>query len=126
MIDLVFAAQDTVLALPAALPDSDPLAPPGIGESWNRMVGVGKWISLGIAVLGLLVVGGKMAFDARRGETTEEISGIIKIVLAVALISGGASILSFISQDGGGQEEEQSGDAEAAAIVIRDDPHFSI
>lgn len=126
MIDLVLAAQDTVLALPAALPDSDPLAPPGIGESWNRMVGVGKWIALGIAVLGLLVVAGKMAFDARRGETTEEISGIIKIVLAVALISGGASILSFISQDGGGQEEEQSGDAEAAAIVIHDDPHFSI
>lgn len=126
MIDLVLAAQDTVLALPAALPDSDPLAPPGIGESWNRMVGVGKWIALGIAVLGLLVVGGKMAFDARRGETTEEISGIIKIVLAVALISGGASILSFISQDGGGQEEEQSGDAEAAAIVIHDDLHFSI
>ena len=78
MIDLVLAAQDTVLALPANLPDS-------------------KWIALGIAVLGLLVVGGKMAFDARRGETTEEVSGIIKIVLAVALISGGASILTFIA-----------------------------
>ncbi|MFC4905513.1 hypothetical protein [Kocuria oceani] len=97
MIDLVLATQDTVLALPAALPDSDPLAPLGIGDTWNRMVGVGKWIALGIAVLGLLVVGGKMAFDARRGETTEEVSGIIKIVLAVALISGGASILSFIA-----------------------------
>ena len=126
MMDLVLMTQDTVLALPAALPDSGPLAPPGIGETWNRMVGVGKGIALGIAVLGLLVVGGKMAFDARRGETTEEISGIIKIVLAVALISGGASILSFISQGGGGQEEEQGGDAEAAAIVIHDDPHFSI
>ena len=97
MIDLVLATQDTVLALPANLPDSSPLAPPGIGDTWNRMVGVGKWIALGIAVLGLLVVGGKMAFDARRGETTEEVSGIIKIVLAVALISGGASILPFIA-----------------------------
>ena len=87
----------SVPSIYSALPDSGPLAPPGIGDAWNRMVGVGKWIAMGVAVLGLLVVGGKMAFDARRGETTEEISGIIKIVLAVALISGGASILSFIS-----------------------------
>ncbi|MFI7482416.1 hypothetical protein ACH9EU_08350 [Kocuria sp. M1R5S2] len=120
MIDLVLTAQDTVLTLPAALPDSSPLAPPGIGDTWNRMVGVGKWIALGIAVLGLLVVGGKMAFDARRGETTEEVSGIIKIVLAVALISGGASILSFISQGSAG-----SGDEQASAMVIHEDPHLS-
>lgn len=87
----------SVPSMYSALPDSGPLAPPGIGEAWNRMVGVGKWIALGIAVLGLLVVGGKMAFDARRGETTEEITGIIKIVLSVTLISGGASILTFIA-----------------------------
>lgn len=81
----------------AALPDSAPLAPPGIGESWNRMVGVGKWIALGVCVLGLLVVGGKMAFDARRGETTEEISSLIKIMLSVALVTGGASLIGFIT-----------------------------
>ena len=125
MIDLLIMTQDTVLALPAALPDSDPVAPPGIGDAWNRMVGVGKWIALGIAVLGLLVVGGKMAFDARRGETTEEISGIIKIVLAVTLISGGAGILTFISQ-GGGDEEKGKEDPEAAAVVIYDSPDVKV
>ena len=96
MIDLVLAAQDTVLALPAALPDSDPLAPPGIGESWNRMVGVGKWIALGIAVLGLFIIGGKMAYDSRRGETSEEVGSLIKLVLAVSLISGGVAVIGFI------------------------------
>lgn len=125
MIDLLLMTQDAVLALPAALPDSDPVAPPGIGEAWNRMVGVGKWIALGIAVLGLLVVGGKMAFDARRGETTEEISGIIKIVLAVTLISGGAGILTFISQGGGGEEKEKE-NPEAAAVVIYESPDVKV
>lgn len=95
-MQLLLIAQD-VLINANTLPDSGPLAPPGIGDAWNRMVGVGKWIALGICVLGLLVVGGKMAFDARSGETTQEISGIIKIVLAVAIISGGASLLTFIS-----------------------------
>lgn len=95
-MELLLMTQDVIINA-GTLPDSDPLAPPGIGEAWNRMVGVGKWIALGICVLGLLVVGGKMAFDARRGETTEEISSIIKIVLAVSMVTGGASLITFIS-----------------------------
>ena len=98
-MQLLLLAQDVLISV-APLPDSGPLAPPGIGQAWTRMVGVGKWIALGVCVLGLLVVGGKMAFDSRSGETTQEISGVIKIVLAVALISGGASLLSFITGNG--------------------------
>lgn len=41
-----------------------------------------------------------MSFDARSGETMQEISGFIKIVLAVALISGRASLLTLISGSG--------------------------
>ncbi|MDF9277441.1 hypothetical protein P4U43_06495 [Arthrobacter sp. EH-1B-1] len=95
-MELLLMTQDVIINA-GTLPDSDPLAPPGIGEAWNRMVGVGKWIALGVCVLGLLVVGGKMAFDARRGETTEEISSVIKIVLAVSMVTGGASLITFIS-----------------------------
>jgi hypothetical protein len=95
-MELLLMTQDVIINA-GTLPDSDPIAPPGIGEAWNRMVGVGKWIALGICVLGLLVVGGKMAFDARRGETTEEISSVIKIVLAVSMVTGGASLITFIS-----------------------------
>ena len=95
-MELLLTTQDVIINA-GVLPDSDPLAPPGIGEAWNRMVGVGKWIALGVCVLGLLVVGGKMAFDARRGETTEEISSVIKIVLAVSMVTGGASLITFIS-----------------------------
>lgn len=95
-MELLLPAQDAII-IAGTLPDSEPIAPPGMGEAWNRMVGVGKWIALGICVLGLLVVGGKMAFDARRGETTEEISSIIKIVLAVSMVTGGASLITFIS-----------------------------
>lgn len=106
-MDLVNAAFDlvpnVVSVLPlqevgaAGLPDSEPLSPPGVGDTWNRMVGVGKWIGLGVAVLGLLFVGGKMAFDSRHGETSEEVGSLIKIVLAVVVISGGASVLGFIT-----------------------------
>ena len=95
-MELLLMTQDVIINA-GTLPDSDPLAPPGIGDAWNRMVGVGKWIALGLCVLGLLVVGGKMAFDARRGETTEEISSVIKIVLAVSMVTGGASLITFIS-----------------------------
>lgn len=98
-MQLLLLTQD-VLINAGTMPDSAPLSPPGIGQAWNNMVGVGKWIALGVCVLGLLVVGGKMAFDARSGETTQEISGVIKIVLAVAIISGGASLLTFIASGG--------------------------
>lgn len=95
-MELLLMTQDVIINA-GTLPDSDPLAPPGLGDAWNRMVGVGKWIALGVCVLGLLVVAGKMAFDARRGETTEEISSVIKIVLAVSIATGGSSLIAFIS-----------------------------
>lgn len=100
-MELVTATLDVtnnlMAAVPMQLPDSEPLSPPGVGDTWNRMVGVGKWIGLGVAVLGLLFVGGKMAFDSRHGETSEEVGSLIKIVLAVVVISGGASVLGFIT-----------------------------
>ena len=52
--------------------------------------------ALGIAILGLFIIGGKMAYDSRRGETTEEVGSLIKLVMAVTLISGGASLIGFI------------------------------
>ncbi|WP_313362444.1 hypothetical protein [Kocuria sp.] len=101
MLDLLNVAQDSMTILAAHipmvdLPDSDPVAPPGLADMWNRVVGVGKWIALGIAILGLFIIGGKMAYDSRRGETTEEVGSLIKLVMAVTLISGGASLIGFI------------------------------
>jgi hypothetical protein len=100
-MDAVLMALDFT-SISATLPDSEPLAPPGLGDAWNRIVGVGKWIALGVCVLGLLLIGGKMAFDARRGETTEEISSLIKVMLAVTLVSGGVTLIGFITGSGGG------------------------
>lgn len=103
MLDLLNVAQDTMNTLSGSgqilavdLPDSDPLAPPGLDAMWKRVVGVGKWIAFGIAILGLFIIGGKMAYDSRRGETTEEVGSLIKLVMAVTLISGGASLIGFI------------------------------
>lgn len=86
----------------ANMPDSNPLVPPGVETPFNRMIGVGKWIAMGIAALGLLVIGGKMAWDSRRGETTEEVGGLVKVVFAVVVISAGISVLGFIVGGTGG------------------------
>ena len=101
MIETLSAVQDFATLAAAQipmveLPDSEPIAPPGLAEIWNRVVGVGKWIALGIAVLGLFIIGGKMAYDSRRGETSEEVGSLIKLVLAVSLISGGVAVIGFI------------------------------
>lgn len=97
-MEILSIATDAMLAFPTSqLPDSQPLQPPGLGDAWSRIIGVGKWVALGVCVLGLLVIGGKMAFDARRGETSEEIGSLIKVILAVSIITGGASVIGFIT-----------------------------
>lgn len=101
MLDLLNVAHDSMHVLAGSiqavdLPDSDPLAPPGLDQMWNRVIGVGKWIALGVAILGIFIIGGKMAYDSRRGETTEEVGALIKIVMAVTLISSGATMIGFI------------------------------
>lgn len=88
------------LNMPLAMPDSAPLVPPGVETPFNRLVGVGKWLAMGIAALGILVIGGKMAWDSRHGETTEEIGGLVKVALAIVVISFGISIIGFIVGNG--------------------------
>lgn len=94
---LHIAAQSLDAFQAATLPDGDPQAPPGLEGMWPRIIGVGKWIALAVCILGLLGVAGKMAWDSRRGETSEEISGLVKIAFAVVIVSGATSFIGFIS-----------------------------
>ena len=86
LINTFDAVHTTILAVP----QPDPVPPPGGDRIW-RMIGVALWILTGGAVLGVIVGGGVMWFDHAAGNGAMAGKGI-KIVIG-ALI--GALIMSL-------------------------------
>lgn len=82
-------------ALPWAVPDPDPIQPPGT-EGFTTIMGWAKWVALAMCVLGLFAAGALMAVHSRRGEGGEHAGKIAMALGGVVVISAAASLVGFL------------------------------
>ncbi|MEW5093664.1 hypothetical protein [Clavibacter michiganensis] len=83
-------------AAPMAVPD--PGAgdmPPGF-EAFTTVMGWAKWVGLGVAVVGLILLGVSMTVSARRGEGGEIGGWLGRLLVGVIIISAAFTIVGFL------------------------------
>ena len=56
-----------------------------------------KWIGLIVAVLGVIIIGAKLAINVRRGEAAGELGGLLYVGLGCILIGAAVSLVGFLS-----------------------------
>jgi hypothetical protein len=88
---------DILGSIPAAIPDPSPSAPPGFAGPIGIILGWAKWLGLIVAVLGVIIIGAKLAINVRRGEAAGELGGLLYVGLGCILIGAAASLVGFLS-----------------------------
>ena len=96
-MSLLASVLDTLSTFPLDIPDPDPVAPPGFEGPVGTILSWLKWGGLALAVGGLMIVGGMMAINQRRGEAAGELGLLGKILIGVIIIGAAASIVGFLS-----------------------------
>jgi hypothetical protein len=81
-----------VLLAPTGVLDPGEGVPPPGAEGIVTMVQWVAWVVLALCVVGILMIGGRMALAHRRGEAAEHAAGLA-MVLGGALLVGSASAL---------------------------------
>ncbi|MGQ4487709.1 hypothetical protein LRE75_16675 [Streptomyces sp. 372A] len=93
--DVLMAAGDAVNAAPAHLAEvvnpGQGAEPPGASKL-KSILGWVAWIVLGLCVMGVLVVAGRMAISHQRGQGGEHATGLA-YVLGACILVGAASAL---------------------------------
>ncbi len=90
------AAHGLLLRIAAALPDPDPVAPPGF-EAVGTILGWAKWAGLIAAILALVGLGVAFMVSSRRGEGGDHIRTFIGILVGVIIIGAATALVGFIS-----------------------------
>jgi type IV secretory pathway VirB2 component (pilin) len=83
-----------VAAVAATVPSPTDGTPPG-AEQFQQVMGWVKWVALGVAVIGIMIVGAKLALNSRRGEGGQELGALGSAMAGVIVIAGAASIVGF-------------------------------
>lgn len=82
--------------VPASVPDPGAgTMPPGF-EAFTTVMGWAKWIGLGIAVVGLIVLGVTMTVSSRRGEGGEIGGWLGRLLIGVIIVSAAFTIVGFL------------------------------
>ncbi|MCJ1685331.1 hypothetical protein C5C36_13830 [Rathayibacter sp. AY1G1] len=86
----------TAGALGAVVPDPGPGGmPPGF-EAFTTVMGWAKWVGLGVAVVGLIILGVTMTVSARRGEGGEIGGWLGRLLVGVIIVSAAFTIVGFL------------------------------
>ena len=82
--------------LVAAVPDPGAgTMPPGFG-AFTTVMGWAKYIGLGVAVVGLIMLGVSLTISARRGEGGEIGGWLGRLLIGVIIISAAFTIVGFL------------------------------
>ncbi|TFC02727.1 hypothetical protein [Cryobacterium sp. MDB2-33-2] len=68
--------------------------PPG-AEKFQEVMGWVKWVALGVAVIGIMIIGAKLAIESRRGEGGAHLGSLGTAMAGVIVISAAASLVGF-------------------------------
>lgn len=96
-MSLLAQALDLMAIVPMAIPDPDPVTPPGFEGPVSLIIGMLRWGGLALAVAGIIIVGARLTINIRRGEAAHEIGMLGAIGLGIMLIGAAAAIVGFIS-----------------------------
>ena len=83
---------DALLTLGALIDPGTGSAPPNASDGITDVVSWGAWLALAACVLGVIISGGLMAVQSRRGEGGEHM-GRLAFALGGAIVVGSASAL---------------------------------
>ncbi|MEU1132626.1 hypothetical protein ABZ383_22655 [Streptomyces sp. NPDC005900] len=98
MPDLITTALDTAHHITLAVPDPSEgggEAPPGSGKI-TKVLKWAFWVVSIVCVLGVLGVGGKLALAWQRGEGSEAMSGLGKVLAACCLIGMASGLVGAL------------------------------
>lgn len=70
-------------------------APPGF-EKFQEVMGWIKWIAFGVAVIGIMIIGAKLAIESRRGEGGAHLGALGTAMAGVIVISASTSVVGFL------------------------------
>lgn len=96
-MSLLVSVLDTLSSIPLIIPDPNPAPPPGFEGPVGIILGWLKWGGLAIAVAGIMIIGGKLAINIRRGEAAGELGQLLYVGLGCILIGAAASLVGFLS-----------------------------
>lgn len=96
--ELVNATTHAALLVPA-LPNPDPVQPPGT-DGFVTIMGWVKWVALAICILGLILAAAMMAINSRRGEGGEHAGRIGMVLAAVIIIGAAGTLVGFLVAPG--------------------------
>lgn len=74
----------------------DPVAPPG-SEKFLEILSWAKWVALGVAILGLIILGAKMTISHQRGSGEGHMGSFGWVVAGLVVISAAVSIVGFFA-----------------------------
>lgn len=87
---------NTFSAVIAQVPDGDATAPGDLGERFNELVGVAKWLGIALCVIALIAAFTTMALRMNRGTMGDEgVGNIAKVCFAVVGIVAAPTIVAF-------------------------------
>jgi hypothetical protein len=69
--------------------------PPG-AEKFQAVMGWVKWGALGVAVIGIMIIGGKLAIESRRGEGGAHLGALGQAMVGVIVIAAAVSLVGFL------------------------------
>lgn len=82
--------------LPLDVPDpGNGQAPPG-SEKFIAVMSWVKWLALGVVIIGLMIIGAKLAIESRRGEGGAHLGALGMAMAGVIVIAAAASLVGFL------------------------------
>jgi hypothetical protein len=79
-----------------AVPDPEPVPPPGIAEKVNTILGFILYLVIAACVVGVMIVGAKLALAHRRGELHDHLAGLMAVGAGCVLAGGASGLVNFL------------------------------
>lgn len=93
-MSVLHIAVETLTNVITAIPEPGDGTPPG-AEKFQEVMGWVKWIALGVAIIGVMIIGAKLAIESRRGEGGAALGSLGTAMAGVIVISAAASLVGF-------------------------------
>lgn len=93
-MSVLITAVDALNFVAGTLPEPGNGTPPG-AEKFQEVMGWVKWIALGVAIIGVMIIGAKLAIESRRGEGGAALGSLGTAMAGVIVISAAASLVGF-------------------------------